>query len=188
MMNQEDAMLQIRSTVRLDDIESVLKAVAHRHNANVTVVSHLGQPHQTQAAGGPKEALVFTFYHPKLHTALLAADIRFAGFLPCRVAAWPEDSGVVLQALLPSEFCRILGRSDLDALAAPLDDVLKGILEDAAKPLTASARSRPGVETSRWGATEDQVNMQATVAQRIDYRGTKIEDEAGTGTHDSSGG
>ena len=30
--------------------------------------------------------------------------------------------------------------------------------------------------------------MQATVAQRIDYRGTKIEDEAGTGTHDSSGG
>jgi hypothetical protein len=30
--------------------------------------------------------------------------------------------------------------------------------------------------------------MKATVAQRIDYRGTKIEDEAGTGTHDSSGG
>jgi uncharacterized protein (DUF302 family) len=173
-------MLQIKSTVKLEDIESVLKAVADRHNANVTVVSHLGRQ--------DREALVFTFYHPKLHTALLGADIRFAGFLPCRVAAWPEESGVMMQALLPSEFCRILERSDLERLAAPLDDVLRGILEDAAKPLTVAARSRPGVETSRWGATEDQVNMQATLPQRIDYRGTKIEDEAGTGAHDSPGG
>ena len=181
-------MLQISSTVKLDDIESVLKAAAHRHNANVTVVSHLGQPHHVETPGGPREALVFTFYHPKLHTALLAADIRFAGFLPCRVAAWPEEGGVMLQALAPSEFCSILGRPDLEPLAAPLDGVLQGILEDAAKPLTVSAKTRPGVETSRWGATEDQVNMRATLPQRIDYRGTKVEDEAGTGEHDSPGG
>lgn len=181
-------MLQIRSTVKLDDIESVLKAVAHRHNANVTVVSHLGPAHRPEAGGGPREALVFTFYHPKLHTALLAADVRFAGFLPCRVAAWPEGDGVMLQALSPSEFCRILGRADLEPLAAPLDSVVQGILEDAGKPLTVGARMRPGVETSRWGATEDQVNMKATLPQRIDYRGTKIEDEAGTGVHDTLGG
>src|SRR5271167_2096202 len=121
-------MLQIRSTVKMEDIESVLKAVADRHNAHVTVVSHLGQPHHVEAAGSPREALVFTFYHPKLHTALLAADIRFAGFLPCRMAAWPEADGVMLQALTPSEFCRILGRADLEPLAAPLDQVLEGIL------------------------------------------------------------
>jgi hypothetical protein len=145
------------------------------------VISHLGQPHDA-------EALVFTFYHPKLHTALLAADIRFAGFLPCRMAAWAEADGTMLQALTPSEFCGILDRPDLETLAAPLDAVLRGILEDAAKPLTVSAKMRPGVETSRWGATEDQVNMQLTLPQRVDYRGTKIEDEAGTGTHDSSGG
>jgi len=181
-------MLEIRSTVKLDEIESVLKAVAHRHNANVTVVSHLGQPHRAGAEGGPREALVFTLYHPKLYTALLAADMRFAGFLPCRVAAWPEGDGIMLQALTPSGYCRVLDRADLEPLAAPLDNVLRGILEDAANPLTISARKRPGVETSRWGATEDQVNMQATVPQRIDYRGTKIEDEACTGTHDSSGG
>lgn len=181
-------MLQIRSSVKLDDLESVLKAVAHRHNARVTVISQLEEPLQGKAAGGAREALVFTFYHPKLHTALLSADIRFAGFLPCRVAAWPEKGGVMLQALAPSEFCRFLGRTDLEPLAMPLDGILRGILEDAAKPLTAAAQKRTGVEKSRWGATEDQVNMQATVAQRIDYRGTKIEDEAGTGAHDSSGG
>ena len=173
-------MLQIRSSVKLEDIESVMKAAAHGHNAHVTVISHLGQP--------PREALVFTFYHSKLHTALLEADIRFAGFLPCRVAAWTEGAGVILQALTPSEFCRILGRADLDPLAAPLDEILRGILEEAAQPPTVAVRKRPGVETSRWGATEDQVNMQLTLPQRIDYRGTKIEDEAGTGTHDSAGG
>jgi uncharacterized protein (DUF302 family) len=181
-------MLHIRSTVKMDEIESVFRAVAHHHNANVTVVSHLGQPHRADAAGGSREAIVFTIYHPKLYAALLTADIRFAGYLPCRVAAWPEAEGVMLQALAPSEYCRVLGRSDLEPLAAPLDGVLQRILEDAAHPLTAAAKTRPEVETSRWGATEDQVNMQATLPQRIDYRGTKIEDEAGTGTHDSAGG
>jgi uncharacterized protein (DUF302 family) len=171
-------MLQIHSTVRLDDIESVLKNAADHHNAHVTVVSHLGQP--------KPEALVFTFYHPKMHTALLAADIRFAGFLPCRVAAWPESDGVTLQALTPSEFCGILDRPDLVALAKPMDAVLQSIMEDAAKPLVATAKK--GVETSNWGATEDQVNMRATLPQRINYQGTKIEDEAGTGTHDTLGG
>src|ERR1017187_4395341 len=122
----------------------------------------------------------------RLHLMRLpqVADHRHIGI----VAAWPEADGVMLQALAPSEFCRILGRSDLEPLTVPLDGILQGILEDAAKPLTVTARARPGVETSRWGATEDQVNMQATLPQRIDYRGTKIEDEAGTGAHDSPGG
>lgn len=38
------------------------------------------------------------------------------------------------------------------------------------------------------GATEDQVDARATIPQRIDNKGTKLEDEAGTGEIDSSGG
>lgn len=181
-------MLQIHSTVKLDDIELVVKTAAQRHNATVTVVSQLGQPHQEGAGGATRDAFVFTIYHSKLYAALLAADIRFAGFLPCRVAAWPEADGVMLQALTPSKYCEVLGRPDLLPQAAPLDAVLRGILEDASRPLTAAAKTRPDVGRSHWGATEDQVNMRNTLPQRIDYRGTKIEDEAGTGTHDAPGG
>jgi hypothetical protein len=36
--------------------------------------------------------------------------------------------------------------------------------------------------------TEDQVHMSATIGQRIDKKGTKVEDEAGTGKIDSDGG
>jgi hypothetical protein len=36
--------------------------------------------------------------------------------------------------------------------------------------------------------SEEQVNMRDTVPQRIDKKGTKIEDLAGTGQHDGSGG
>src|SRR5262245_57583800 len=46
-------------------------------------------------------------------------------------------------------------------------------------PATASARAG-----SRIGATEEQVDMKDTVAQRIDPRGTKIEDLGGVGEHD----
>ena len=38
------------------------------------------------------------------------------------------------------------------------------------------------------GATEEQMDIRDTVPQRIDRKGTKIEDLAGTGQHDSSGG
>ena len=38
------------------------------------------------------------------------------------------------------------------------------------------------------GATEDQVSMVGTVPERVNKRGAKIEDMAGTGQHDSLGG
>jgi hypothetical protein len=38
------------------------------------------------------------------------------------------------------------------------------------------------------GATEDQVNMTGVVPERVDKHGSKIEDVAGTGEHDSLGG
>jgi len=43
-------------------------------------------------------------------------------------------------------------------------------------------------KTSNIGATENQVDMKDTVPQRIDQKGTKVEDLAGTGEHDSEGG
>lgn len=43
-------------------------------------------------------------------------------------------------------------------------------------------------ELSGIGATEDQVNMTAQVPQHINLQGTKVEDLAGVGEHDSKGG
>ena len=43
-------------------------------------------------------------------------------------------------------------------------------------------------EHSSMGATEDNVDMKDTVPQRVDKKGTKVEDEAGTGKHDAAGG
>jgi uncharacterized protein (DUF302 family) len=179
-------MLQVRSAVRFDDIEAVLRAAVQRHHSSVEVVSHLGQSRAHKP--GPGDALVFTLCHSRLYTALLNAEIRFAGYLPCRIAAWPDAAGVMLQAMTPSEYCSLLNRVDLEVLAAPLDKTLREILEDAARPATASAGARLGPGPSNWGATEDQVNMRAAVPQRVDCRGTKVEEEGGTGEHDSPGG
>jgi uncharacterized protein (DUF302 family) len=181
-------MLQIRSSVGFEEIEPVLRTAAQKHNSNVLVVSHLGQSRQEGSAGGSHDAFVFTLCHSKLYTALSAADIRFAGFLPCRVAAWPDAGGVMLEAMTPSEYCRILGRADLEPLALPLEKALRDILEDASRPLPISARGRPGAKPSTWAATEDQVNMRAALPQRVDCRGTKVEEEGGTGAHDAPGG
>jgi hypothetical protein len=47
---------------------------------------------------------------------------------------------------------------------------------------------RPDRKLSGIGATEDQMDMRGTIPQRTDKIGTKIEDLAGTGDIDSSGG
>jgi hypothetical protein len=47
---------------------------------------------------------------------------------------------------------------------------------------------RPDQKTSGLGATEDQMNTQATIPQRTDQIGTKLEDLAGTGDFEGSGG
>lgn len=49
--------------------------------------------------------------------------------------------------------------------------------------VTHQARKLSGI-----GATEDQVDMRGTIGQRIDKTGNTVEDEAGTGQIDSSGG
>jgi hypothetical protein len=172
--------------VKLDEIEQVVKSAAQRHNATVTVVSHLAQP---KSEGQPaKDSFVFTIFHSKLYSGLLSADIRFSGFLPCRIAAWQDADGVMLQAMTPSKYCDVLERPDLIPQAAPLDGVLQRILEDASRPMTATAHTRHDSSHARGAATEELVNMHLALPQRIDYRGTKIEDEAGTGSHDAPGG
>ena len=59
--------------------------------------------------------------------------------------------------------------------------------------MTPERRDDPAVKAkdrslSGIGATEDQMDIRGAIPQRIDRWGTKIEDIAGTGNHDSSGG
>jgi Domain of unknown function (DUF4342) len=60
------------------------------------------------------------------------------------------------------------------------------------RPAAAGTHTAPGghstVTDRSAGATESQMNMAGTVPQHVDKRGTKVEDSAGTGQHDSQGG
>jgi hypothetical protein len=47
---------------------------------------------------------------------------------------------------------------------------------------------RPDQKLSASGATEDQMNASATIPQRTDQTGTKIEDLAGNGSYEAPGG
>ncbi len=166
-------MLQVRSVHRLDQVELGLRHAAERHGADILAVSQVGQ-----VAGA--DALTFTLCLADLYAPLLAADARFAAFLPIRIAACAHGGTVTLETIPPREFCRMLHRPDLDHLAIPLEDALRTIMEDWA----GRGRTPPAGHP----ATEDQINMRAAVPQRIDCRGTKVEELAGTGVHDAQGG
>lgn len=172
-------MLQIHATQRLDQIEIGLRMAAERHGGSVLAVSHVGQLLHPEKSLEGADAVVFTVCFSDRYAALLRADIRFAAFLPSRIAACSKGSGVLLETVSPGDYCRLLHRPEVEPLAASLEDILRLVMEETAHP-----RHGEGDHL----ATEDQINMRAALPQRIDCRGTKVEELAGTGVHDAQGG
>ncbi len=179
-------MLQVISEQPLSSIEPALRRAAQREGSSVLSVTHVGQ-HLREAAS-PEDAFVFSICAAELYAGLLAADLRIAAFLPCRVAAYSEKGRTVLTALAPPDLGHMLNRPDLAPLLAPLESLLRRIMEDAAAPHEAPALVGAGVHTGGLGATEEQVNLRGSIPQRIDCKGTKVEELGGTGEHDSQGG
>jgi hypothetical protein len=165
-------MLQIRSIHRLDQIEIGLRYAAERHGGSLLSASRVSA-----------DALTFTLCLSDLYAPLMAADARFAAFLPTRIAACAHGGAATLETISPREFCRLLHRPDLEPLAVPLEDALRAIMQEVAQPMSQTAAAQ-----AEHCPTEDQVNMRAALPQRIDCHGTKIEELAGVGTHDAQGG
>jgi uncharacterized protein (DUF302 family) len=181
-------MLEVRCEQGLDQLEVALRRAAHRHGATVLAVQSAGQVLREKGAPVSREVVVYSLCHAELFAALLEADVRAAALLPCRVAAYQEGGQTVLQSLPPTEFGRLLHRPDLVQLTAPMEALLLQILEEAVRRQPAAARATGGVVRGGIGATEEQVSLRAALPQRIDCRGTKVEDLAGTGKHDAQGG
>jgi Domain of unknown function (DUF4342) len=63
------------------------------------------------------------------------------------------------------------------------------VVERSSQPAAATPTGSAATSTDESvGATEDNVNMADTVPQHSDDSGTRVEDIAGTGEHDSLGG
>jgi len=162
-------------SLKLDEVEGTLRRIVRRRRASISTPDAVG-------AG-----LVFAILQPDLYARLLAAEMRFAAFLPCRIAAYPDNGKVRLVAASPAEFSRTFDRRDLEGLAGAVETLLNEILDDVAGPAALALASGAG-QMPALGATEDQVNMRGALPQRIDSRGSKLEELAGTGEHDSQGG
>jgi hypothetical protein len=158
-------MLQIRSNQRMDQIELGLRSAASRRGGSVLTADRLG----------------FTLCLSDLFAPLLREDARFAVFTPTRVAVCAQKDGTFLETISPREYCRLLHRPELEPLALPLEEALRLILEEAAHvhPHEPEGEHRP---------TEEMIDMRAALPQRLDCRGTKVEELAGVGVHDSQGG
>jgi len=182
-------MMQIRSAQTLESIEPALRNAAQRQGANVISVIHLGQLLRAKQPTGARDAVIFTVCQADLSAALLAEDMRFAAFVPCRVAAFEQDGAITLEAASPAEICRLLQRPDLEKLAGALETALRAIMEEAAQPGAPATHAPAATQRlSAGAATEDQVYSRGSIPQRIDCHGTKVEELAGTGEHDSRGG
>ncbi len=180
-------MIQVTSELKLEEVQGALSRAAPQHGIHILAITPFDTLLGEKARGAAQAAISFTICHTELYSALLAADIRFAAFLPCRIAAIQDERGVVLESMSPRHFCTSLNRPDLDRLVTPLETLLLDFMQEAAR-LEAKAAPRQPSPVHDPGAREHQVSMRRSIPQRIDCHGTKIEDLAGTGETDSPGG
>ena len=178
------------SSLKLPEIDAAIRRASRRRRASVCAVTDISQLLRDRSLQPPCETVVFGILQPDLYEKLLEADARFAAFLPCRVVVCTRMGETSLLASSPLDFCRTLGRGDLENLALVAEGFLRDILEEAARPaaLAAGTSAENPASSMSSGATEDQVNMRGALPQRIDNRGSKLEELAGTGEHDSPGG
>jgi uncharacterized protein (DUF302 family) len=176
-------MLQVRSTHGFHATETRLRTATEQAGGSVLAITDMGELLRLGAAEGraePAAAMVLTLCFTDLYAPLLVSDIRFAAFLPLRVAVCERAGGTFLESISPRECCREMNRLDLEPLATRLEERLRSVIETAA--VSAATIMEPHKPT------EAQVNMRAALPQRVDCLGTKIEDLAGTGKVDSQGG
>jgi uncharacterized protein (DUF302 family) len=172
-------MLQVHASLRLDQVELQLRMSAIRHGGGVLAVSHVGRLLGPGQDTGGADAISVTLCFSDLYEALMRSDIRFAAFLPSRVAVCEKGSGLLLETISPREYCRLLHRPEMEPLAISLENTLRLVMEEAAQR---------GHGDGAHAATEEQINMRAALPQRIDCHGTKVEELAGIGVHDAQGG
>ena len=171
-------MILVRSRHPLSRVSTALHRHAHQQRATVQTI-HIGQE---------PSPVVFLISHPDLQHRLAAVDKRLLACLPWHVAGFEENGGTVLEALGPLEICGLL---DLPPSGAPddMDRFLRELMNYAGEAPSEIVHDEPHQsEHFGLGATEMQVNLRATVPPRIDKKGTKVEELAGTGKHDAPGG
>src|ERR1035438_2805339 len=101
----------------------------------------------------------------------------------------PTAPAIVLSCTTRSKLSRKSWASAID-FASTLFPYSSSTVEAAmapAKPAETVVKHDPR-KSPDYKSTEEQVDVRGTVGQRIDNKGTKIEDEAGTGKIDSEGG
>jgi uncharacterized protein (DUF302 family) len=180
-------MIQVESSRQLEEMEAAVSRAAQKHGAHVLSAIPFASLLSAEARRTAHDAIVFSVCHTGLYAALLAADVRFAAFLPCRIAAVRLGDSVRLEAMSPKHFSEYLSRPDLDHLVTPLEALLRDIMEEAAHAAAAQPHAaRPA--DAQLGAHEEQMSMRAPIPPRIDRRGTKVEELAGTGKIDAPGG
>src|SRR5664280_1869320 len=102
------AMLYAHSSMKLPEVEGAIRRAGLRHEAHLLAVSHMDHVFAADPDKPHPSVVIYTLCQPQLYAALLAADLRFAAFLPCRVSATAVADGIELHAIAPREFCHLL--------------------------------------------------------------------------------
>lgn len=181
-------MLQLVSPHQVEEVKLFLRRAVERRGAGVQVLS-AADVFPRPSGGRQADLTIFLIVHHDIYNELLATDLRLVASLPWRIAVWRDGDATRLASESPREWRRLTDRPDLDPLLESLETSLRELMQEAAQSTVPvhheTAKAAPPAAHK---STEEQVNMRGTVPQRIDKRGSKVEDLAGTGKHDAPGG
>lgn len=133
MDTDEHRMMYIReANGTIDEVGERLEAAVKAHRFGVIGMIDLKA---TMAKKGVEFACPCRIYevcNPHKAKEVLESDMCISTALPCRISLYEEDGRVKLASILPSAMLGMFGADQLDAVAAEVEEAIRGIVDEAA--------------------------------------------------------
>ena len=125
-------LYQIDSIKSPAEAGKALAAAAPKHKFGVLAIHDLQAKIRDKGLDFDRACLVYEVCNPQQAKQVLDANVEISTALPCRIAIYKNGDGSRLATLRPTLLLKMFGTSNLDSVAADVEESMIRMMEEAA--------------------------------------------------------
>lgn len=125
-------LFELDSRKTLEEIDRGLREAAARHKFGVITVHDLKQTMKNKGVDYAGECMIYEVCNPHNAKQALEANPAISTALPCRISVYRAGDVFKVSTMLPSRMMQLFETPGLEAVAAEVEQAVKGIMTEAA--------------------------------------------------------
>jgi uncharacterized protein (DUF302 family) len=129
---QNEMLIQVETTLPLEEIERGLHEAAARHRFGVIAVHDLKETLARKGVELEQQCRVYEVCNPHQAKKVLDADGAISTALPCRISVYGSGQRFTLATLRPTAMMSTFRAPEVEGVAREVEDVLTKMINEAA--------------------------------------------------------